>query len=412
VGADIELNIVGFKIAAAEMAKSWEQFRVVETLFPPGVFCTVSENETLVAALDQALRQRMKFQLQTSDRQHPTGDRSGVEVSTVGSNDQWYPQRLEPGNYWIALNSAQPVERSVTLRRGDHLLLRLAETTRGLNLQRVVYGEEDYSWKPFQVSDAWRATVLQNQRAGDGSLRMLLGLEPNRVYGDVSLSVLRPDEAWIEIARQASGTDPTNLRWHRAWGYPIDVWDVAAPDWPLSASNESAVPQVTMWWVLDATGPSDVLLSHPADFHHFKELGGKQVTVLGQKVQLLSIAVETHYVQVAPDRREQRRCLVVRLQHPPSQTLWIRPGSIAVQGAEHRFYRQIGHYTGFFWPVTKDSVESALQQLGIVSLTTFKQAARQRGTVIELDNVPAPDPNSVGPRPLVTPTVDTAQTSP
>ncbi len=401
-GSDIEVNIVGFKITATDMTKSRQQFRVVESLFPPGKYVTVSESETLAEALDIALRQRMKYWIETNNHHNIASQPArGLEVSTSGTNDQWYPGHLQPGSYWVDVYGAQPIEKAIALQRGDQLLLRLSETVHGLDLRRVLYGQEDFSWKPSTTSGSWRATVLRNQWVGDASLRMLLGLEPNGVYSNSALSVLRPDQAWIELDTKQLNYTNMLLRWHASWGYPIATWDICVPHWPGTDKQQPAHPRVRIWWGWNATNAADAVVMRPKHFQQLEDLHGRTVMVSGQPVQLESVRIEDHYVQVTPDSRQLRTCLVVRLRHAPTQTVWVEPGALSAEGAEHRFYRKIGRYTGLFWPVTDASVAHSLDRLNLISLKTFQQSAEQRGNTIAFESLPTPDPNDVGPRPII-----------
>ncbi len=400
----IELNIIGFRMQAEEAAQGAAQFKVVRSLSPPGQFCTVSESESLAEALDTALRQQLRYWI---DPLRTPGARQSIpvamDVSETGTNDQWYPGGLAPGNYLVALNAANKIETPIALNRGDRLLLQLLQTNSGLKLQNVVYGQEDFPWKPFAISQGWRATLLQNQYLPDTSLRMLLGLETNGISSGSTLSVGRPVQSWIELTTDQSSDQLPPFQWCRSWGYPIATWNIAAPSWPNSDAQHLARPKIRMWWSMGDNVSPDAVLRRGSEFHSLSDLAGRQIATGQGNIMIESTSVEDHFVQVGSNLRQVRKCLVIRLRHTPSQTIWVRPVGLENVGQEHRFYRKIGQYTGLFWPVTPDSVHAALQRLELVTLDSFQQSAAQRGNLIELEKLPPPDPGDVGPRPIEMP---------
>jgi hypothetical protein len=395
----IELNIVGFRMPAKEEAQGWKQFQVVRSLFPPGAFCTVSESESLAEALDAALRQRLRYWVETCNHQDVKGmPVRGLEVSRTGENNQWYPGELDPGNYFLQVNADEQIDKEIALNRGDHLLVRVAKTDAGLEMRQVAYGQEDFSWKPAQLSGAWRATLLQNQRIGNDRLQMLLGLEPNGEPSGKVLSIMRPDQAWIEILPTHATASLFRIDWSSCWGYPSAAWRLNVPQWPCDDQKELAGSQVKMWWSFRGGSAPDAVLHRPGDFANLSELHDREVVIRGQKVLVESVGVEDHAVQTGPDQRAQQTCLVVRLRYPSDQTVWVKPWGDETVGAEHRFYRDIGHYVGLFWPVTKDSVDESLRRLELISLETFKRSSQEHSNTIEFNKLPAPDPNDVGPQ--------------
>lgn len=395
----VELNIVGFRMSPKEEPEGWKQFKVVESFFPPGMFCTVSESASLAEALDAALRQRLRYWIENTNHQNLKGvPVRGLEVGRTGENNQWYPAALKPGNYFLQINADQRIDKPIALNRGDRLLVRVAKTDAGLQLERVVYGRSDFSWKPAAQSDAWRATLLQNQRIGNDRLQMLVGLEPNGDGSGKVISETRPAQAWIEVEPIKAEGDFL-LRWNTTWGYPVAAWRLNVPRWPCSDQKEPAGSQVKMWWSSDDGSAPDVILQRPTDFAELGDLAGKEVVIRGQKILIESLSVEDHAVQTGPGKRETRTCLVVRLRGPANQTVWAKPGGTDTTGEEHRFYGDIGHYVGLFWPVTQDAVDAALRHLELLSLETFKRSAEEHGNTIELNKLPAPDPNDVGPQP-------------
>lgn len=404
-GANIELNIIGFKMAGHEEAEAWQQFQVVETLFPPGKFCTVSESETLAAALQAALRQRMRYWAEDFDtRPVPGMPPEGLNVSRDGANDQWFPGGLAPGDYTARVNADGSLEKSFALDRGDLLPLRLIPSPDGPEFERVVVSREDFPWKPACEEAGWRLAALQNQRVGDDGLEMLVTLEHASDQRSNTLSLVRPRETWIELTPSDDVSAPYVLRWHDQWGYPAPAWSLRVPQWPEAGDAKlPARPILRMWWNTDQETPADATVKKGADFHDPEELAGRRVAVLGDEVRIENVRVEDHVVQTGPDRRESQRCLVVRLRHRPKRAVWVRPGGLAVAGAEHRFYAAAGQYTALFWPVTDDQAEQTLESLSLITLEVFKRTARQHQFTMGLTDLPVPDPNDIRPQPVTAP---------
>lgn len=398
-GSGIELNIVGFRMAADEEAKSWKQFQAVKSLSPPGAFCTVTEIESLTDALDIALRQRMRYWIQDGAHQAVNSAWSrGFEVSRTGTNDQWLPGGLPAGNYWITLNTATPLQQAIALNRGDRLLMKLVETPRGVALSRVVFGKEDVSWKPSAENGEWRATLLRNQLDYPAGQRILLGLERDVDSGESAISLVRPDDAWIEMTSQNVNGHNQLMRWHRSWDYPLAAWNLVLPRVQIGDAKADTTTSLRMWWSSGQLIAPDVALRRFSDFQQISDLSGREITIGRQTIFVESVTIENHPVQVGPERRDVRTCLTVRLRYPPEQTLWARPKGTPIAGSEHRFYQDIGQYIGLFWPVTKDSVNRSLVGLDLTSAETFRRSAAQFGNTIEFKQLSAPDPNDLGPQ--------------
>jgi hypothetical protein len=397
----IELNIVGFRMSGQDEMQGWQQFHVVHSLFPPGTFCTVSESESLAESLDNALRQRLRFWVEKPDLQNVQGmSASGLEVSRNGENNQWYPGGLAPGSYFLRVNANHRIDQSIALNRGDQLLVRVAKEGSGIDFHRVIYGQEDFSWKPASSSGTWRATLLQNQRIGNDRLEMLVGLESTREPFDGVLSIIRPDSAWVEIQPCQAESPTFRSACTSCWGFPTAAWRLVVPQWPRNQQKLPARSNVKMWWSFRGGTNADAVFVKPSDFARPEDLTGREVMIRGRKVVIESAGVEEHSVQVGPHHRQSQHCFVVRLRGCHDQPFWVQPWGIETVGAEHRFYQDIGHYMGLFWPVSKKLVDQSLARLELISLEKFKHTAEERGNHIQFKELPPPDPNDVGPQPV------------
>jgi hypothetical protein len=343
----------------------------------------------------------MRYQVEHYDsRPLDSVPAAGLEVSRQGANDQWLPGGLLPGSYRLRLLSDQSTTANIAINRGDSLLLRLAEAGGRLSFSRADWLQDDFSWKPSAETSAWRLSLLENQRSAQGNLRLLVALE-NRADGpQTSLQQVRPREAWLEVQPQAG----TAARWHYQPGYPAAAWNVEVPAWPQAADGLSpAHPRVQLWWNADQPATPAAVVRRGHDFQTLADLAGRPVRVAGDEVRIESVCVERHVVQTRPGVRQEQSCLVVRLNHPPQQGVWVRVSGVNPIGQEHRCYASIGSYTGLFWPVTPDEAELSLASVSLLSLEEFKRESQKRGCTLRLDDLPPPSANDLRPAPLELP---------
>src|SRR5262249_8261104 len=98
----IVLNIVGFKVVSKEEETARKQFKIIEDFPVPGVFRTVDNVGDLVTTTERALRQKLRYWIDREDNSALPGmPATGLDVSAVGANDQWYPGGLSPGGYKV-----------------------------------------------------------------------------------------------------------------------------------------------------------------------------------------------------------------------------------------------------------------------------------------------------------------------
>ncbi len=395
----IAVEVVGFKIVNAEEAEARRQFQVIENFFPPGRLTRVTQTPALVAALDTALRQRLRYWVENYDNTLVAATpQRGLEVGR-GGGEQWLPGGLAPGGYLVRTHTNRLLQKAIALNRGDLLLLRLAESADGPQLQRAPYAAGEFSWKPFQAAADWRLTALQNQRVNQHGLQMLLALEKSPSPAATTLEQIRPNETWIEVTPAGKTIGQAAVAWSEVYGYPAPAFSVESPRWPTPVAGGVSSPLVRVWWSPDRQAPAACALRRGREFQTLGELAGTSLRVGGEDVTLESVAVETHVLETQPGRREPQPCLVVRLAHTPGQKLLVRPEGLALGGREHRFYSSIGRYTGLFWPVTSDEAATALSELGVISVDAFKLEAQRRGYALQLNKLSPPQPTDMRPRP-------------
>lgn len=395
-GTGIAVNIVGFKVVQEEAVHAQRQFSVVESFDPPGKFVTVDQADSLASALDAALQQRLRYKIETYDNL-PLADLppAGLDISTTGSGDRWFPGGLKPGNYRLRV-AGDRAAVDATINRGDLLLLQLGESAGRLRFSRLNWSQQDFSWKPHAENAAWRLSLMQNQRTPAGDLRLLVSLE--RLAGEDSLEQLRPREAWLEVDTRQSSANII-ARWRPVVGYPAAVWGAELPAWPQAADGISpARPRVRIWFNAEQETPAASTLRRHHDFTALSDLTGRTIRVSGDDARIEAVVVERHLVETRPGVREPQSCLVVRIGHSPEKPLWARVRGVHAVGQEHRYYPSIGSYSGLFWPVTSDEAELALANISLISLSDFKQTAQSRGCQLELNDLPPPAADDFPPR--------------
>jgi len=398
--SDIEINVIGYRVAdPAEEEAARQQFKVIEELPRPGKFYSVKQAADLNAVLEGALRKRLRCWVEGEDNILVLGMAAdGLDVSPPGADDRWLPAGLAPGGYQVVVEARDRPRKDVAFDRGDLLLVKLAETARGVAFRRVDYSREDHAGKPAAEAGDWRLAVLQNQRIGAG-LQMLATLEKAFDPRETRLQVLRPWETWIEVQPWPTAQTPFALRWGNQPGYPAAAWGLDVPEWPASPGTATpARPAVRAWWDPDRRTPPAGSLDRGPDFDLDATGGTPPLRIDGDEVRLLGVGVEDHPVETAPGRRESKPCLVIRVAYAPGKPVWVRPKGLNPAGHEHRFYAEARRYTGLFWPVTRDEARDSLAGLEFVSLTDFKARAERRGFALELRTLGPPEPNDVRPR--------------
>ena len=390
----IALNVVAFKVAGGEEEKVQQQFSITEQLFPAGKLVYVDDTAALAETLALALGHRMRFQLSPYDSPLHVASQ---EIGRDGS-DVWSPAPLSAGTLQLRVSTQPPLQTDVTLNPGDLLSLELVREDGRFVVRRKQNALPLASSRRRSTVGSWQATVLQNQISSDQTLRLALALDTKSTGSETFITQITPRRMWIEA--QPSSGNSNGIAWQRLLGYPASAWSITAEEWPLITDGTGlAQPQLRAWWSLDADVPYSAALKRNHERPTVAELAGVALRTASESVMVESVAVEEHYVTIAPGQRAKRPCLVVRLTSKPGQIYWAELQGLQPAGTEQRFYPSIGKYTGLFWPVTRAEVDRGLRGLGIVSLDVFKREAESQNSHIQFDSLAAPDANDILPTP-------------
>lgn len=388
--SDVEVDIVGYKIVEGEAAVR-KQFQVIEEFHRPGTFYPVSQAEGLADTLAKALRPSLRYSVQSV---------GNVEISgeiTLGDNPAQSGgfKDLEPGGYKLVVNAGVRYEPDMTINRGDHLVVKMAERRGRIELSRVIWTEDPPLDVPSKTQGEWRLAALMSQRRGVG-LALRAALEKRLVRGETSLEMIRPREVWFEAKAGDDEGTPFQQRWSRIDAYPAPAWEMTVPSWP--DQPQLARPRLSAWW--DPEQEAEPMATIPrADFRSLPEARELSVPLEVGEAYIESVKLEDLPADEAPagfGLRGAKR-LVVRASYPRGQRFWIKLQGLATASAEHRFYTRANKYTGVFWPVTEEQVATSLTGLGLVSVEKFREQAERRGYVIDDLDARLPSTSDRGP---------------
>lgn len=406
----IMINVVGFKVVDAEEKKAQEQFAVVEDLPIPGRFYTVHQSVAIDGVLDQALRQKLHYWIDSADN-IPITPGDGLDVSQIGEGAQWYQQGLPPAIYKVRVHTDRRLQKDISLSGGDLLLVDAVNGERGLVFERGLYSLADYPLKPAAEQSGWRAALLQNQQLAGRAVQMLTTLEKTTDRRETILQRLRPRLTWIEVIPRpeyeaslknprpdvCARTTPFCQRWKYLAGYPAPAWGIDIPAWPQAAGNPAAPtasslerPVVKFWWNPDQDTPVAGSFDRNNDFTKIEDLVDRSLPVDGDSITLESVDIEDHLVETHPGQREMKTCLVIRARFAECKPIWAQVQGLTLDGEEHRFYMQPAKYTGIFWPVHRETVNKALARISVLSLSAFKKQAETRKYTAVLKDLAAP----------------------
>jgi hypothetical protein len=389
--AGVSLSVVAFKVPPEHTATQAE-FKEVAKLDPAGLYVPPEKLDELAAWLRKGLNPRVYFSLDDG--------RDGGADLAAGSDlaDNWYASRLEPGRYQLRVGGAKGYARTVELRRGDRLLLDLAEDGAGVALARHWWADTAPGTKSGKPADAWRFNLLQNRSEGAG-LRLFAAIEERPKLTDV-VAVSRVGDVWFELRPVVPKPEPVAGRWRFAPGYPAPAWSVDVPGWPpFPGSKSAASPVVEAWWSPEKPFSAIGTWTLPAKESLLSD-SRRAVKVGDIALSLESVTVEEHAVEVSPDgKRESRKCLVVRLAHAAGSPLWVRPVGATPLGSEVRVYRAANRVTCVFWGIDPAKVTG----FEVVSLNDSLKRAQELGHHAKLDNVPGPTDTAPRPEPPVKP---------
>lgn len=394
----IMVNVIGFKVEDDEEKKAREQFEMVRDLTIPGKYFTVTDSVNLVAILDNAMRQKLRYAIDTAENLNVASD---LNVSRIGENIAWYTPGLRPGGYRLRIYTDRRIEKDVQINSGDMLLVDVTDGPNGVEFVRGLYTRTDGATTTRQEQSGWRGDVIQDQQLAEQALQMLVALQKTPDKSETVLEMLKPRDAWIELEPQTEGRPIFSQRWGYLAGYAAPAWSFDVPQWPRQASKAAdgttrlggpARPTVRIWWNPDQETTFATRLDRGNHFNTLPELTKRQIQVDGDMITIDSVQIEDHYVETRPGLREVKSCLVVRISHALGKPVWSAVAGFQPEGHEHRFYSLPNKYTGLFWPVTQ-ATSAQLTRLSLISLSDFKKDATKRGFSMELKDTPIPQVN-------------------
>jgi len=399
-GSGVEVNVLGFRVDNQEAEQAQKQFQVVQSFFPPGKVYFISEASELEDRLKNAVAPHLRCWIENYDSTPPSpAAAAGLEVSEPGANLRWLSQGLAPGGYRLRYSQDGTDRASLLLNGGDLLLLQAKRSPQGLTTSRVSAGKTFWSWKPKREKSGYRATVLQNQRTSDRAMQMLLTLEGDAQPDENVLQQLTPRNIWVEASPSKKG-DSIAITWRREYGYAAPAYTLSADNWPAGdTAGKLARPHLRVWWSPDEQSPAAVILKKGREFETLPGLHDVNVSAFEQSATIESVAVEEHFVEISPGKRESRSCLVVRVRQASPEPLQIRCEGLSPAGEEHRYYTSAGKYAALFWPVTADQANESLTGIAVLSRAAFKRHAEKRGYYLEFEDLPAPSVNDTRPAP-------------
>jgi hypothetical protein len=418
---DIELYVIGFRVASAEQAKAREQFSVIEE--PPlrGKYIEIENAGDLVLALRRAAEQKLRYWIDSIDGRPTVGkSKQGLDVGQ-GPVDQWLPRGLAPGSYQVRTYTSHRISRNVALHPSDLLLLELVPVRKAggpedeLTFRRALYSKTHFPLKPKESAGNWLAALLQNQRRPDGSAQMLLALEHHDIPDTALLYQIKPSAVWLEVDTSTGDRDTFSQRWYYQPGYPAPTYGIDVPHWPArqlpggaaSTTGAPARPVLRAWWSPEFKEPRGVSLEKGHEYAALEDLSNRRVALNGSQVIVESVTVEEHVVeneasrQNRPPLRRKDSCLVVRLSYPKDSPVWVKLHGLRVGGHEHRYFTQANKCTAIFWPVSREEASEVLRGIEIVSVSAFKAKAQANNYYVEMNKLPEPRPGDNRPLPGV-----------
>jgi hypothetical protein len=386
-GTGISVHVIGFKVVPHELDAVQTQFAGLSKLDPPGSFTTADHIDDLIAALQRALRQELRYRVETEDRLPVTslGSRE-LRVGVGPGGDRWLSPGVSPGGYRVRVVDDARTDTEIVLGPGDRLLLGLSGGRDRLRWTRRL-AAEDYPGVPRQDQAGWRLTLPQLQRLGSG-VQGLVWLEKEFDPREATLQQLRPRDVWFELTRLTEAA----VTWRAIPGYAAPAWGFDATGWPEPSSGVS----LKVWWNPDQDAPIAGRLDQGADFAKLSDIVNRRLTVDGEDILIRSVTVERQSVPVGLNRSETMECLVVRVAHSPGNPVRVRLTGPPWTGSCHWDYPAAGEATVVFWPAQPDQVRG----VEVISRRAFQRVAEQRGFAMTLDDLPAPDPASERPRPV------------
>jgi hypothetical protein len=301
--------------------------------------------------------------------------REGVSLNRFGKALNWKP--LEPGHYTAWLPEEQ--KQDIHLQRGDFMILTLHRDVAGVHFKRTLLADEfaDRMIGAPQTSKGWSAAVLRNQATAKGDIvRHVVAIEEPSPAAAADVQQRRLNFVWLELQPKAA-TSFRQLIWQRDYSYAGSALSLRTDGWPFER-GKAAPGQLQAWWT---TGPADQPgYAHMLDPDSVQSLKQKFAKVLPLRagtanLKIENVALESHDVEVAPNQRAPKPCLVFRISHDPQKPVFLqlRTPENYLLGEEHRYYPEANRYTAIFWNLPDP--QNVRLAVNLISIADFQAAS-------------------------------------
>jgi hypothetical protein len=369
----IAIHMVCFNQVDNEEAKNArEQFGRVQdkdAFNPPGSFKIQPKGFKLGEDLEKAIRPRLVLQ------EAPPPLSTGGIVANYAEDQALSPEAVPSGDYAPWMPGGMHETRFV-LRRGDILPITVwRDPDHRIGFNRSLLGAR----RPHQaVLGNRQVSVLENDRnASSHQLNQLLVLDELPPPGVRATPALiqqpRPGFVWLETLPLAGKTaGPT--RWYQQHGYAGLTYRVEVQRWPSVEEGQprQAPAELKAWWCDRLHEPQ---LSDKVRVKRDLPLQPVSLALKGGQVTVEEVVFdEPQPVWISPGKREERKCLAIRLHHAPGKRFFVQlddPQEHPEHGSEHQYYSRAGSATVLFWGLAPSEAYS----LRVISVDALKQTA-------------------------------------
>jgi hypothetical protein len=376
----IQLSVVGFEVdkfdSAAEKQAHAEIQQALKKLDPPGAYYDAKDSKKLAVDLQKALLP-MYFWVTAGLARPDPEPGQGRSIRRSDQNPNWIPAPSESSV--VRVPSIRSLSQRVRVDSGDSLLLDLVSEGGQWGFRRSLYTDTHYIRvnhgfvRRAPTEAGWRLTALENYQVPEAvGLEVMVALEKESKVArpDSPLRQVRPGWTWFEVPAPAGEKEAPPLRVTSLAGYPAPAWGLGLRRWP------SRSPATLQAWWLEGDPPVAGRLLKLTDFKTPFRLANHPWPTEAGKVVVEGVRHEACRVETSPGKVEQvEDCLVVRLRYPaPGEPFFVRLQPEERRGEEHRFHSSAGHYTGIFWPVSKEQADK-ITALQLISVAACKEKA-------------------------------------
>jgi hypothetical protein len=371
-GDGCPLHVIAFPAEkAADGVRA--EFQSVTTFQPSGLFVPPDQANKVIDWIRTATAPQVRLALH-SDQQ--TDDlASGTDTA-----DNWLTP-LRPGGTFSLRLKEPDVSQQLDLQAGERLLLGLAFDKSGLRFARPNYAADVPAVSRKAVGE-WAVAVPRHRLTDSRGLQLIALADRASRMGEKTLSPARPADVWFELT-PANGS-AVAVRWENTTGWPCPAWELNCPAWPADST-----PAFSAWWSAKEPFAAAGTWTLPVD-KPLEGLAPAVVTTTVGDVSVNGLSLETH---------DGRRCLVVRLSHPPGKTIIPRMTGTRPTSTQVRGYRDASRVTALFsWENTEQAVK-LLRTIEFVSVMDAKKQAVAAGTHVDLPPLSLPAPGTPAPTP-------------